>query len=142
METDAESGNGTRVHYNPVMLLAGDVGGTTTLLGLFERGESRPRHLLSRTYATHEFDSFTAILDAFAQEVGRPIAVHAVAAGVAGPIIDRRAKLTNIAWDVSADEIAQRLDTSRIALLNDLEAMALYDQAIQSAHDRRFEPSG
>jgi glucokinase len=105
------------------MLLAGDVGGTKTLLGLFERGELRPRHVVSRAYPTQEFDSFTAILDAFAHDVGA-IAVDAAAAGVAGPIVDRRAKLTNIAWDVSAAEIARRLDTPRIALLNDLEAMA------------------
>jgi glucokinase len=106
------------------MLLAGDVGGTKTLLGLFERGELRPRHVVSRAYPTQEFDSFTAILDAFAHDIGSPIAADAVAAGVAGPIVDRRAKLTNIAWDVSAAEIARRLDTPRIALLNDLEAMA------------------
>jgi len=106
------------------MLLAGDVGGTKTLLGLFEPGEPRPRHVVSRVYPTQEFDSFTAILDAFAHDVAGPITVDAVAAGVAGPIVDRRAKLTNIAWDVSAAEIGRRLDTSRVALLNDLEAMA------------------
>jgi glucokinase len=106
------------------MLLAGDVGGTKTLLGLFERGEPRPRHVVSRVYPTQEFDSFTAILDAFADDVGDPVTVDAVAAGVAGPIVDQRAKLTNIAWNVSVAEIARRLDTSRVALLNDLEAMA------------------
>jgi len=106
------------------MLLAGDLGGTKTLLGLFERGEPRPREVVSRVYPTQEFDSFTAILEAFERDIGRAITVDAVAAGVAGPIIDRRARLTNISWDVSAAEIARRLDTSRVALLNDLEAMA------------------
>jgi glucokinase len=120
----AESGEITFVHYNPVMILAGDLGGTKTLLGLFERGEPRPRQITSRAYSTQEFDSFTAILDAFARDVGRATTVEAVAVGVAGPIVDRHAKLTNIAWNVSVDEIARRLDTSRVALLNDLEAMA------------------
>ncbi|PYR64886.1 MAG: glucokinase [Acidobacteria bacterium] len=128
----AESGDGTRDHYNPVMLLAGDLGGTKTLLGLFERGEPRPRHITSRAYPTQEFDSFTAILDAFAQDVGRlpraqstgATTVDAAAVGVAGPIVNRSAKLTNIAWDVSAAEITRRLNTPHVALLNDLEAMA------------------
>lgn len=115
------------------MLLAGDVGGTKTLLGLFERGEPRPRHVVSRVYPTQEFDSFTAILDAFAQDVGSRIAVDAVAAGVAGPIVDERATLTNIAWDVSAAEIARRLDTRHVALLNDLEAMAYSVGVLQGA---------
>src|ERR1051325_2451794 len=128
----AESGETPCVHYNPVMILAGDLGGTKTLLGLFECGEPRPRHVTSRSYPTQEFDSFTAILDAFARAVGRrpraqsrdATTVDAVAVGVAGPIVDRRAKLTNISWNVSAEEIAQRLATPRVALLNDLEAMA------------------
>ena len=106
------------------MLLAGDLGGTKTLLGLFERGEPRPRHVISRAYPTQEFDSFTAILDAFAADVGRATAIDAVAVGVAGPIVDRQARLTNIAWDVSAAEMTRRLNTPRVALLNDLEAMA------------------
>ena len=106
------------------MILAGDLGGTKTLLGLFERGERRPRHVTSRAYPTHQFVSFTAILDAFAREVGHAFAVDAAAVGVAGPIVDHRAHLTNIAWNVSVAELAGRLETSRIALLNDLEAMA------------------
>jgi glucokinase len=106
------------------MILAGDLGGTKTLLGLFERGETRPRQIVARAYPTQEFDSLTAILDAFARDIGRTIAVDAAAVGVAGPIVDRQAKLTNIQWDISAAEIARRLETSRVGLLNDLEAMA------------------
>lgn len=125
------------------MILAGDLGGTKTLLGLFERGEPRPRHITSHAYPTQEFDSFTAILDAFTRDVGRlpraqsrgAATVDAVAVGVAGPIVDRRAKLTNISWNVSADEIAQRLATPHVALLNDLEAMA-YSVAVLEGQER------
>ena len=106
------------------MILAGDLGGTKTLLGLFERGERRPRHVTSRAFPTPEFSSFTAILDAFARDVGRGFAVDAFAVGVAGPIVDHRARITNIGWSVSVAELAGRLETPRIALLNDLEAMA------------------
>ena len=47
------------------MLLAGDVGGTKTLLGLFERGAvgDRPRPVLVREFATLDFDSFEEIVD-------------------------------------------------------------------------------
>ena len=105
------------------MILAGDLGGTKTLLGLFERGEPRPREVFTRGYPTQEFTSITAILDDFARDAGA-LAVEAAAIGVAGPIVDQRARLTNISWNVSADEIARRLETTRIRLLNDLEAMA------------------
>src|SRR5688572_27923687 len=106
------------------MLLAGDVGGTKTLLGLFERANPRPRGMMIRAYPTTEFPSFTAILDAFARDVATPLSVDAAAVGVAGPVTGDRAALTNIPWDISRDEIGARLATTRVGLLNDLAAMA------------------
>ena len=44
------------------MLLAGDVGGTKTTLGLFEPARPRPRAVATQTYATREFEGFTEIL--------------------------------------------------------------------------------
>jgi glucokinase len=106
------------------MLLAGDVGGTKTLLGLFERGDRRPRPVITHSYPTNDFASFTAILDAFARDVHQPFALDAAAAGVAGPVVANTARLTNIAWDISAAQITARFGTTRVELLNDLEAMA------------------
>jgi glucokinase len=105
------------------VILAGDVGGTKTLLGLFDAGERRPRPRAIRSYPTNEFTSFTAILDAFARDEGRPFEVHAAAAGVAGPVVGTRARLTKITWDIDAREITRRFGTQRVRLLNDLEAM-------------------
>ena len=106
------------------MLLAGDLGGTKTQLGLFERAQRRPRPLVARGYPTQDFDSFTTILDAFARDLGEPLVIEAAAVGVAGPIVDQHARLTNIPWDVSASQIRRHLNVERVALLNDLEAMA------------------
>jgi glucokinase len=106
------------------MILAGDVGGTKTLLGLFERADARPRRVAVRSYQTNAFDSFTAILDAFARDVGNPFSVEAAAFGVAGPVIGDRAALTNIAWNIGCGDISARVATPRVRLLNDLQAMA------------------
>jgi glucokinase len=106
------------------MLLAGDIGGTKTLLGLFDEARPRPRLVTRRSYETNAFDSFSAILDAFARDVGDSFPVSAAAAGVAGPVIGDRAALTNIDWDISSGEIAGRCSTGSVRLLNDLEAMA------------------
>jgi glucokinase len=106
------------------MLVAGDVGGTKTLLGLFQRATRRPTAVNVRAYPTNEFPSFTAILDAFARDVAPPETIEAVAVGVAGPVVHQRAKLTNISWDISADEITRWCGARHAALLNDLEAMA------------------
>jgi glucokinase len=106
------------------MLLAGDVGGTKTLLGLFERADPRPRPVAVHAYATTEFSSFTAILDALAHDVGGPIEIDAAVIGVAGPVIGSTARLTNITWDIAASQLTAALGTSRVQLLNDLAAMA------------------
>jgi glucokinase len=106
------------------VILAGDVGGTKTLLGLFEAADRRPRPVAINSYPTNLFDSFTAILDAFVRDVGRPLQIDAAAAGVAGPVVDNRARLTNVVWDVAAAEITARFGITRVQLLNDLEAMA------------------
>ena len=50
------------------MLLAGDVGGTKTLLGLFERGRPRPVAHVVHSYATASFARFSDLLDAFARD--------------------------------------------------------------------------
>jgi glucokinase len=50
--------------------------------------------------------------------------VDASAAGVAGPVIDNRARLTNVPWDVSASDITARFNTPQVRLLNDLQALA------------------
>jgi len=105
------------------MILAGDVGGTKTLLGLFERAQPRPlqRHLFR--YSTTDFSSFGDQLDTFARDVGGIPRLYAIALGIAGPVVGRVARLTNTPWVVDADKIAERMNTP-VVLLNDLEAMA------------------
>jgi len=106
------------------MLLAGDVGGTKTLLGLFEPGAPRPVPRVVRTFDTQAFDSFAGILDTFAAAESDRFVVTAAAIGVAGPILGRRAQLTNVSWSVDADHVRTRIDGAQVHLLNDLEAMA------------------
>ncbi|HET9268886.1 MAG TPA: glucokinase [Vicinamibacterales bacterium] len=105
------------------MILAGDVGGTKTLLGLFERAQPRPsqRHLFK--YATTDSSTFGDQLDTFARDVGRMPRLDAIAIGIAGPVMGRVARLTNHTWMVDADKIAERMGAP-VVLLNDLEAMA------------------
>jgi glucokinase len=106
------------------MLLAGDVGGTKTLLGLFRRAPARPEPVAVRAYPTNDYDRFTDILSAFVADVRPAGSIEAIAVGVAGPVVNGRARLTNIAWDISSGEIASWSGVGRTALLNDLEAMA------------------
>jgi glucokinase len=106
------------------MLLAGDIGGTKTLLGLFDTGAPRPRQVAMRSFATLEFNGLPAIIDRFTRDYlpGGPIACACF--GVAGPVFDGTAVLTNVPWNVDARQIAQAFGVERVALLNDVQAMA------------------
>jgi glucokinase len=107
------------------LLLAGDIGGTKTILGLFERAERRPRPVDVRTYGTLDYDDLPAMITDFFRDTGTERArVSSACFGVAGPVIDEAADLTNVPWRVEARQVAQRFDVARVRLLNDLEAMA------------------
>ena len=107
------------------MLLAGDIGGTKTLLGIFGPEAPRPALLEVRSYPSQSFDSFVDILDAFTSDTAHRLSPSAAAFGVAGPVVGGRAQLTNVSWNIDAEAIARRLSTPRVALLNDLEATAI-----------------
>jgi glucokinase len=106
------------------MLLAGDIGGTKTLLGLFERDRKRPRQLVVREYATLDFDSLDELTQVFLDDTGAGASVAAVCLGVAGPVTGLVARLTNVPWPADASVVAEHLGNCPVQLLNDLEAMA------------------
>lgn len=106
------------------MLLAGDVGGTKTLLGLFEPSTRRPIARATRSYETAAFSSLLEMLDVFLRDVPPPGRLQAAAFGVAGPVVHDQATLTNVGWHIGAPDIRSRLETPHVQLLNDLEAMA------------------
>ncbi len=105
------------------MLLAGDVGGTKTLLGWYPPGgDDRPRPQVVREYVTLDFHTLDDMVDAFVEETG----IHQADAGcigVAGPVTGTVARLTNGPWMADATVVARRLN-GPILLVNDLEAMA------------------
>jgi glucokinase len=104
------------------MLLAADVGGTKTLVGLYRPRGPRPAPVETRVYATEDFENMSQLVDAFLHETGSP-KIDAIAAGVAGPVRGLVAELTNAPWRADLGAVASRLGC-RAALLNDLEAMA------------------
>jgi glucokinase len=110
-----------------VNLLAGDVGGTNTRLGLFEKTSSRPRSVAVRGFATLDFPDLPAMISAFLHGEGLSDAtVESACFGVAGPVVGEVAELTNTPWRVDGPAAARslKLQSSRVRLLNDLEAMA------------------
>jgi glucokinase len=105
------------------MLLAGDVGGTRTRLGLFARAAERPAPVTVAEFTTLNYESIEDMIDAFLAEADEH-RIDEVALGVAGVVTRDVARLTNVPWVVDAGSVAERLGIRRLTLLNDLEAMA------------------
>jgi glucokinase len=105
------------------MILAGDVGGTKTILALFE-AQGDGWHCVKKTrYSSLEYPTFTGLLQDFLSDCkDRPI--DSVCLGVAGPIVDGDCVATNLPWVLLRREIGAIVGTESVRLLNDLEATA------------------
>jgi glucokinase len=109
------------------MLLAGDVGGTKTLLGLFEPGPARPIARVVRAFSTLDYPDLIGMIADFARAepaMSKTGAFDAACFGVAGPVIGGSAELTNVPWRVDARAVADAFGIRPVSLLNDLQAMA------------------
>ena len=105
------------------LLLAGDIGGTSTRLGLFEVVGGKPRVVVRERYASREHPGLDAIVRLFRQAHGQ--AIVGACFGVAGPVVGGQHVATpNLIWDVDASVIARMLDQPQVGLINDLEANA------------------
>ncbi len=107
------------------MLLAADVGGTKTLVGLFRREPRRPSPVAVEAYRTLDYPDLATLAREFLRGAGVSAdQLEGACVGVAGPIEEGRARLTNVPWIVDAAELAAMLPVPRCDLLNDLEALA------------------
>jgi len=110
------------------VILAGDVGGTKTILGLFARGPSGPTAVTVSRFATPEFQSLEAMLQAFVPAGTR---IEGACLGLPGAVVDGSADLINVGWVVERDRVAHSLGLRQAVFLNDLEAMAHGIAALQ-----------
>ncbi len=107
------------------IVLAGDIGGTSTRLGVFDIGASRPRATATRTYGTTELGGISGIVSDFLRAAGVDArSIAGACFGAAGPVIGGVAQLTNSPVRVDAAAIARDAGLARVSLINDLEALA------------------
>jgi len=104
------------------MLLAGDIGGTKTLLALYAPAAGPRAPVAQAEYHSADYPGLDVMAHEFLTRQNRT-ADHACF-DVAGPVIGGRAHLTNLPWEVDEAALRQRLGLRRVMLLNDLKAIA------------------
>jgi glucokinase len=112
-------------------ILAGDIGGTKTLLGLFEAAPRRPAALDVRRYDTRADTSLDALIDEFLHDCGPQAQVSCAVLGVAGPVRDNQAQLTNQPWLIDGLSLERGL-RAPVMVLNDVESLAYALDALSS----------
>jgi len=104
------------------MLLAGDIGGTKTAIGIFSQQGGSRAALAEAEVHSGDYPSLESIAKEFLVKTG--IDVDRACFGVAGPVLAGRARITNLPWIVDQSSIAKELNLKAVHLLNDLEAIA------------------
>jgi len=130
--------------------LAADVGGTKTLLELGvcdDEGVYTP--LRNEHYFNEGHDGLSGVIADFL--ASGPARSHdritSACFALAGPVTGRRMRLTNLPWEIDADELSQRFRIERIKLVNDFAAVGhgipvLDRSELRTLQEGRTDPHG
>jgi glucokinase len=105
------------------MILAGDIGGTKTVIAQYDASGGTLRQLRTAHFRSSDYPSLEVILQAFRKDSPGP-SLRAGCFGVPGPVIDGKSDTTNLPWHLDEQTLARALGIRRVKLLNDLEATA------------------
>lgn len=108
-------------------LLAGDIGGTKTILRLVSVTEAGLTTPFEQQYVSNQYADLVPMVRAFITEasehVGQAIQPSRACFAIAGPVVDNTSQLTNLAWKLSGERLTAELNLEMTALINDFEAI-------------------
>lgn len=102
------------------MILAGDLGGTKSNLGLFDVQNGKLVRVAEKRYVSHEYPGLKDIAADFLSKNG--VKVTCASFGIAGPVVNNSVHATNLPWTVDGGDMAKFLGLDHVRLVNDLEA--------------------
>jgi glucokinase len=103
------------------LLLAGDIGGTKTILRLVE-SDNLLQPIDEHKYPSDGFPDLTPMVRQFLAESGNLQPQQACFA-IAGPVVNNTSKLSNLGWSLEADRLADDLNLQKVLLINDFAAV-------------------
>ncbi|BAZ02269.1 glucokinase [Tolypothrix tenuis PCC 7101] len=125
------------------LLLAGDIGGTKTILrlseiadspGITESAEAQAlRNIYEETFHSQDFPDLVPIVQQFLVKAKSATPQKACFA-IAGPVVHNTAKLTNLAWYLDSERLQQELGIASVSLINDFAAVGYGIFGLNSKH--------
>ena len=104
--------------------LAGDLGGTKTLLAIYsnQNGKLKQEHV--QRYVSAEWTSLDSMLKHFLQTRPDGYATPKTSCfAVAGPVKNHSAELTNLGWTISQESLKQSAGLAQVELVNDFAVL-------------------
>ena len=93
-----------------LQLLAGDIGGTKTILRLVQVGGADSRQTLhEQRFVSGDYTDLVPMVKDFLAAAPVTARPRAACLAIAGPVIDNCSQLTNLAWMLSGDRLADEL---------------------------------
>jgi len=114
-------------------ILAGDIGGTKTLLQLADLADGSTCDVIfEKRYISAEWNHLTPMVQDFLQAAAQETSAQASAAcfGIAGPVNGRNARTTNLPWQLNADDMQRDLNIDKIRFINDFQAVGYGIEAL------------
>ncbi|NJL02227.1 MAG: glucokinase [Spirulinaceae cyanobacterium SM2_1_0] len=110
------------------LLLAGDIGGTKTILHLLlASSDGLVPVVAEQSFASQNYPDLTPIVREYLQaaqaQVGKACQPRAACFAIAGPVKDNTCVLTNLDWELTGDRLAQELQIEHVQLINDFAAI-------------------
>ncbi len=109
-----------------LQLLAGDIGGTKTILRLVQADstvDSAQETLYEQRFVSSDYTDLVPMVKDFLTAAPVPAQPQAACFAIAGPVVENRSQLTNLAWLLSGDRIADELGLKTVELINDFAAV-------------------
>ncbi|PZD75164.1 Glucokinase [Acaryochloris thomasi RCC1774] len=126
-----------------IRLLAGDIGGTKTILRLNQVEGDTTQTLAESTYPSADFDHLNPMIETFLATVDgeRP---QVACLAIAGPVLNDTCQLTNLSWQLNGRQMEKALEIPRIHLMNDFAAigygiLALKDDDLKTLQDQPIQ---
>lgn len=112
-------------------ILAGDIGGTKTRLAIFSSARGLDAPVVEAAFPSREYPNLESLVREFLSRDGVGRTIDHASFGVAGPVVNGRAEITNLPWVMDEATLAEALGFSSVHLMNDLLACAC---AVPSLH--------
>ncbi len=119
-------------------ILAGDIGGTKTLLAIAEVEGHRVQIVKEKRYASGDHIDFIALVRKFLTDNGE--APSHGCFGVAGPVVAGRSEVTKLPWVLAEPALERELGLARARLINDFVAVAHGTEALDDDDLERLNP--